>query len=50
MPAPNPNAKRPILTAEAISDQITTDETVANNRNKTAIMIRLLFDFIFDSP
>ena len=47
MPAPYPNAKKPILAAVDTSDQITTDETVANSRNKTAMMMRKLFDFIF---
>ena len=50
MPAPNPNAKKPIFTAEDVSDQMTTDETVANKRNKTAMIMRELFDFILGSP
>jgi hypothetical protein len=50
MPAPNPKAKKPIFTAEDTSAQITTDETVANNRNSIAMMMRKLFDFIFGSP
>ena len=50
IPAPYPNAKKPILAAVDTSDQITTDETVANNRNMTAMMMRELFDFILGSP
>ena len=50
MPAPYPRAKKPILAAVDTSDQITTDETVANNRNMTAMMMMELFDFILDSP
>ena len=50
MPAPYPNAKKPILAAMDTFDQITTDETVANNRNMTAMMMRELFDFILGSP
>jgi hypothetical protein len=34
MPAPNPNAKKPILAAEDISNQMTTDATVANNKTR----------------
>jgi len=50
MPAPYPKAKKPILAAVDISAQMTTEETAANKRNKTAIMMRLLFDFILGSP
>ena len=49
MPAPYPKAKKPILAAVDTSDQITTDETVANNRNSIAMMMRVLFDFIIFS-
>jgi hypothetical protein len=50
MPAPYPKAKKPILAAVDISAQIITDETVANNRNSIAMMMRKLFDFILGSP
>jgi len=50
MPAPYPKAKKPILAAVDMSDQMTIDETTANKRNKTAIMMSLLLDFILDSP
>jgi hypothetical protein len=47
MPAPNPKANMPILTGDETSPQIVTDAEAANIKNKSAMMMTVLFDFIF---
>jgi len=50
IPAPKPKANIPILTGEDTSPQMATEAAVANIRNRSAVPIKALLDFILYSP